>query len=342
MKRTAALLIALGLIFGLCACTADKPTWKEQYDLGVRYLSEGKYEEAIIAFNAAIEIDPRQADAYLGLADVYVAMGDTERARQVLSDALAVVDTPDAIRSRLEELEGGAGPEPTPEPVPEQTPEPTPEPTPAHEHTWREANYQEPATCTACGETQGDVLTPDFVTYGIVTEMEIGVHYTYETVTYLDETLKTVADVVVLDYNVFASDDTHEAKEGYEWRVATFQVTYTDDNAWDYGYITGNSREDYYNIRLNDDTTVHNDDGSATYTVNYHGEDMEAYYYPEALTDGWQGDHLAVFTFTVNNLVPVGYDGCVYGVYDYALTYPEGGYVFDIYTPESFHYFRFD
>lgn len=62
----------LCVILLLTACGANGPTWQEQYDLGVRYLSEGNYKEAIIAFTAAIEIDPKQAPAYVGRADAYV------------------------------------------------------------------------------------------------------------------------------------------------------------------------------------------------------------------------------------------------------------------------------
>ena len=139
MKKIAALFTALALILGLCTCSRSAAaTWQEQYDLGIRYLSEGNYREAIIVFNAAIEIDPKQADAYIGLADAYVAQGDTELARQVLADALAVVTDADAIRSRLDKLEGGAVPgtapgatvEPTQEPEPTPGPSPTPTPTP--------------------------------------------------------------------------------------------------------------------------------------------------------------------------------------------------------------------
>lgn len=54
--------------------------WQEQYDLGVRYLSEGKYEEAVIAFTAAIEIDENPAAAYAGLGDAYLALGNNEEA----------------------------------------------------------------------------------------------------------------------------------------------------------------------------------------------------------------------------------------------------------------------
>lgn len=75
--------VVLGIM--ACACgqssapIADAGTsWKEQYDLGVRYLEEGNYEEAIIAFTAAIEIDPKRAPAYVGRGDAYALSGETE------------------------------------------------------------------------------------------------------------------------------------------------------------------------------------------------------------------------------------------------------------------------
>lgn len=81
-------LLGILLITLLLPCTAcgQKDTalsWLEQYDLGVRYLSEGNYEEAIIAFTAAIEIDPKRPDAYNGLANTYIAMGDYDSAAGV-------------------------------------------------------------------------------------------------------------------------------------------------------------------------------------------------------------------------------------------------------------------
>ena len=62
----------------LAACGQSAPTWQEQYDLGLRYLSEGNYEEAIIAFAAAIEIDPKQPLAYVGRGDAYMGLEQTE------------------------------------------------------------------------------------------------------------------------------------------------------------------------------------------------------------------------------------------------------------------------
>ena len=80
MKRMLLLCAIPALLLSmLCSCgKSQEERWQEQYDLGVRYLSEGNYEEAIIAFTAAIEIDPNRAEAYVGRGDAYVASGETE------------------------------------------------------------------------------------------------------------------------------------------------------------------------------------------------------------------------------------------------------------------------
>lgn len=87
MKRICSLLLTLTLVLGLCACEQKaEATWQEQYDLGIRYLAEENYEEAIIAFMAAIEIDPSNSDGYLKLAEAYIELDDLEQAAQVLRD----------------------------------------------------------------------------------------------------------------------------------------------------------------------------------------------------------------------------------------------------------------
>ena len=53
---------------------------QEQLDLGQRYLEEMNYEEAIVAFNAAIEIDPMNEEAYLGLVEAYLRIGEFDAA----------------------------------------------------------------------------------------------------------------------------------------------------------------------------------------------------------------------------------------------------------------------
>ncbi len=53
-------------------------------DLGRTYLIELSYDKAVIEFTEAINIDPSNADAYLGLAEAYLGMGKTEEAVETL------------------------------------------------------------------------------------------------------------------------------------------------------------------------------------------------------------------------------------------------------------------
>ena len=114
MRRTVSLLLALVLLLALCACgkkdtgAAGVGSWQDQYDLGVRYLSDGNYEEAIIAFTAAIKIDSKRPEAYLGLADAYTGAGDLDAARKALEDGLAATGDTE-IQARLDELSAEAG-----------------------------------------------------------------------------------------------------------------------------------------------------------------------------------------------------------------------------------------
>lgn len=77
----------------LSACSQNQETqWQEQYDLGIRYLSEGDYEEAIIAFTTAIEIDPKMPETYLALGNLYIELGDYEAAAKILQQGVSNTD----------------------------------------------------------------------------------------------------------------------------------------------------------------------------------------------------------------------------------------------------------
>lgn len=84
----ASITVFLMIVLSLCACARENvgSTWQEQYDLGVQYLSVGNYEEAIIAFTAAIEIEPRKSESYFGLSDCYIAKEDYFQAIQILEN----------------------------------------------------------------------------------------------------------------------------------------------------------------------------------------------------------------------------------------------------------------
>ncbi len=143
MKKLKTICLILITLLTLTACGEDK--WQESYDLGMRYLNEGNYVEAIIAFDKAIKIDLKQpmayvgradahiasgetddnlavafadytvaieldetnANAWLGLADVYIRQGEFDKAMETLQEALVKTNNADIIADKLAEIENG-------------------------------------------------------------------------------------------------------------------------------------------------------------------------------------------------------------------------------------------
>ncbi len=60
---------------------------------GEKYLQENNYEDALVAYKAALEIDPDSEDAYVGLANTYIAMGDASSALNIVNQGLARMDS---------------------------------------------------------------------------------------------------------------------------------------------------------------------------------------------------------------------------------------------------------
>ena len=87
--------------------STDTARFRKQLNLGQRYLSEMNYEEAVVAFNQAIEIDPRNVDAYLGLADAYVGLGDEEAALAALKKGYEATGD-ERLKARIDEMEAAA------------------------------------------------------------------------------------------------------------------------------------------------------------------------------------------------------------------------------------------
>lgn len=78
-------ILMLTFILSSCGQKETAPTWQKQYDLGMRYLSEGNYEEAIITFTSAIEINPKHAETYIHLSEAY-------EANDYLEDAISTLE----------------------------------------------------------------------------------------------------------------------------------------------------------------------------------------------------------------------------------------------------------
>ena len=95
-KKRKKLFIILGIIAGVCILAAlvfiilaqmKTSEINKALDLGEKYLEEGKYEEAILAFDDVITIDAKQISAYEGKAEVYVATQKYGEAEKILIEA---------------------------------------------------------------------------------------------------------------------------------------------------------------------------------------------------------------------------------------------------------------
>ncbi|MGN0325722.1 MAG: DUF6273 domain-containing protein [Lachnospiraceae bacterium] len=82
-----ALVIIGGIIYYLTNAS-PMARLRKQLDLGNQYLEEMQYEQAIAAFENAISIDPKNEDAYLGLAEAYLGLGDYESTIEVLDEGI--------------------------------------------------------------------------------------------------------------------------------------------------------------------------------------------------------------------------------------------------------------
>ena len=77
---TAAIIIAI--VYNLPTNRRDR-----QLALAEKYMSELNYEAAILAYRAAIEIDPKCKDAYIELVNLYVATDAYDKAEEIITYA---------------------------------------------------------------------------------------------------------------------------------------------------------------------------------------------------------------------------------------------------------------
>lgn len=82
----------------------DVPTWQEQYDLGMSCLSEGNYEEAVIAFEEVIEIESKSVETCINLAEAYIGMEDWDMAMEILQEACGELED-DKLFDKYAEIE---------------------------------------------------------------------------------------------------------------------------------------------------------------------------------------------------------------------------------------------
>ena len=98
-----AVIIAAVVTVIVIAAVSSGAAAREQLSLGDKYMKNEEFDEAIVAFNKAIEIDPNNADAYSKLADAYLAVGNTSEAVRTLQQGYERTNSGD-IKSKLDEL----------------------------------------------------------------------------------------------------------------------------------------------------------------------------------------------------------------------------------------------
>ena len=97
------IIAALAIIF--MPKTAPQ-TVTEMLSTAQKYLVEMDYERAIAEFNKVIELDPMNADAYLGLAEAYEKSGDIDKAIETLKNGFELTGD-ERLQARLALLNGG-------------------------------------------------------------------------------------------------------------------------------------------------------------------------------------------------------------------------------------------
>lgn len=99
-----ALVLLIGGMLLYVHCNKDnRADWQKQYDLGVRCLSEEKYQEAVLMLAAAIDADPARYEAYLAQGDAYMGLEQYEDA--LLTYQRAYELAPDDLTGASQKLE---------------------------------------------------------------------------------------------------------------------------------------------------------------------------------------------------------------------------------------------
>ncbi|MCM1059926.1 MAG: tetratricopeptide repeat protein [Eubacterium sp.] len=76
----------------------------DMLQLADKYLKEMNYEQAIIEFQKVLEIEPKNVEAYIGLADAYIALGDDNKAIEVLEEARRNIENEQRIENKIKEI----------------------------------------------------------------------------------------------------------------------------------------------------------------------------------------------------------------------------------------------
>lgn len=78
----------------------------ELLDLGNKYLMEQDYEQAVVAFTKAIEIDPMSVEAHIGLVEAYIRNGEFEMALEAAKKGYELTGD-ERLKEKIDMIESG-------------------------------------------------------------------------------------------------------------------------------------------------------------------------------------------------------------------------------------------
>ncbi len=214
-----------------------------------------------------------------------------------------------------------------------------------HSHSWEPANYQQPATCSVCGQSEGVAMAADFDKYEIKVQ-SLQQDKTYEYHTVCSETDDAVTGkVTVADFRRFDTDDTHQAKSGYQWQILTLKLQIGDEASNLHGFRYNYVVNDYYNIEGFTRSYRYDEEKQyCTFTVNWYGKDYEGCHVRVNCSNGeWRQSNEHYYkdiTIVFEALLPEGYDGMVAGLRNSGLKTDEKYYLNQYYQQGDFVLFR--
>ena len=213
-------------------------------------------------------------------------------------------------------------------------------------HQFSEATYWEAPTCSVCGAVEGEPLKPAFEEQGLmaididdIEEPAFGTNPNHPGSTTISGTsivipyeLDGTVDYLhvgmlrTIDQSVISSDETHPAKDGYEWHVVQLEgllygvyYTYGSNGSRQLAFPDGLSLQcaglDYYSGELISD--------GGAFTVMCDGKEYSECSFTCSIEEAFDvstylntelpllGDKT---TFTIEYLVPAGYDGVLIGI----------------------------
>lgn len=215
-------------------------------------------------------------------------------------------------------------------------------------HSWIDATYDAPKTCETCGATEGEALVTYFAEHGLMEKLcDKTAEHEMPFASYDHEDVITVTKVTVEDYQTIVSDDTHEAMDGYQWKIMTFKIRFYDENAQKYGInVPYYLWTDIYDVAYNDETDEGDPHKGIPMTVTWNGIDYtDCILHLAESMDGWEkdenGNNIVDIDIVVSIRVPVDYDRFVWGIETAGWEWPEGTYLHDVITDNAL-LFRFD